>query len=344
MLLKDGFLDKTEKTRIDYIDIFRSFGIILMVMGHVGFGEVFDLFIHAFHMPMFFWISGYLFRHKSKEEMPFGAFLIKKAKSLLLPYAVFGAGHYLFYVVKNILTHESVDIAPLVHLLSVNTNGLPICGALWFLTSLFFTDILFFLLDRYIVNGKLKATVVIVVALIGNYASTVFPFTLPLALGPSFVGLGLYYIGYQFKIHQENKAVSVLMDLSWTFTIILGVITTILIFLNGHVNMRTEEYSIVALFWVNSILSIIVGINISKLIYGYIQNRFLGSWLTGIGKNSIIYVCLNQIVIALLRKVILMLVPVKYLSTILLLIASLLALYVISRIFENPKLKLLIGR
>lgn len=33
----------------------------MMVMGHVGFGNKFDLWIHAFHMPMWFIISGYFF-------------------------------------------------------------------------------------------------------------------------------------------------------------------------------------------------------------------------------------------------------------------------------------------
>ena len=71
--------DSTQNTRIDYIDIFRSFGIILMVMGHIGYGKAFDLFIHAFHMPMFFWISGYLFSYKAKEEI---SFISKKALSI----------------------------------------------------------------------------------------------------------------------------------------------------------------------------------------------------------------------------------------------------------------------
>lgn len=48
--------------RLDYIDIFRALGIILMVMGHIGFGSKFDKFIHAFHMPMFFWISGFFIK------------------------------------------------------------------------------------------------------------------------------------------------------------------------------------------------------------------------------------------------------------------------------------------
>lgn len=48
--------------RLDYVDAFRGLGIIAMVMGHIGFGEIFDHFIHAFHMPMFFFISGFFYR------------------------------------------------------------------------------------------------------------------------------------------------------------------------------------------------------------------------------------------------------------------------------------------
>lgn len=42
------------KKRIAYIDILRGIGILLMVMGHVGFGSRFSHYIHAFHMPLFF--------------------------------------------------------------------------------------------------------------------------------------------------------------------------------------------------------------------------------------------------------------------------------------------------
>lgn len=43
--------------RIAYIDYFRCAGIVLMIMGHIGFGGRFDTLIHAFHMPMFFLCS-----------------------------------------------------------------------------------------------------------------------------------------------------------------------------------------------------------------------------------------------------------------------------------------------
>ena len=52
------------KDRLDYVDLFRGIGILLMIMGHVGFGAHFDKFIYAFHVPMFFVISGFLYSDK----------------------------------------------------------------------------------------------------------------------------------------------------------------------------------------------------------------------------------------------------------------------------------------
>ena len=55
---------KDENLRIEYIDLFRGIGILLMIMGHIEFAPRFDHFIHAFHMPMFFFVSGYFFNGK----------------------------------------------------------------------------------------------------------------------------------------------------------------------------------------------------------------------------------------------------------------------------------------
>ena len=48
--------------RLDYVDTLKGIGILLMLMGHVPFGANFDYYIHAFHMPLFFFISGFLIK------------------------------------------------------------------------------------------------------------------------------------------------------------------------------------------------------------------------------------------------------------------------------------------
>lgn len=52
------------KKRIISIDLIRGAAIVMMVMGHVGFGNSFAHWINGFHMPIFFFISGYFFMRK----------------------------------------------------------------------------------------------------------------------------------------------------------------------------------------------------------------------------------------------------------------------------------------
>ena len=94
------------KSRMDYIDIYRAFGIILMVMGHIGFGGKFDKFIHAFHMPMFFFISGFFYKEKCLDIKKYA---VDKAKKLLTPYFVFGGGVLLPLVPEQWLFSRTVD-------------------------------------------------------------------------------------------------------------------------------------------------------------------------------------------------------------------------------------------
>ena len=48
-----------------WIDVLRALGIILVVLGHVSKEPNTVIFIYAFHMPLFFLLSGFLFnRHR----------------------------------------------------------------------------------------------------------------------------------------------------------------------------------------------------------------------------------------------------------------------------------------
>lgn len=82
------------KERIEYIDFFRGVGITLMVMGHMafgglqGFGDLVEKYIHSFHMPMFFIISGYFYQKKAN----WISFVKGKMRTIMLPYIAFGGG------------------------------------------------------------------------------------------------------------------------------------------------------------------------------------------------------------------------------------------------------------
>ncbi len=327
--------------RIEYLDIFRSFGIILMIMGHIGYGKNFGHFIHAFHMPMFFFVSGFLYKKNTKELFSLAEYSKKKAKSLLVPYIIFGLFHYCIW-----LTTHDFSLEPLFHLIFVNTFDLPIAGGLWFLTALFITEILFFVIDKYIQNMPIKILIIVAVALLGNITEVILPVTFPYAIGCSFVGLGLYYIGYiieQFERKIESIGNSVI-ELPLKYNIILSIVTTFFIFMNGYINMRMGYYANIFLFWLNALFSIVVGLNFAKLFYDKIKGTAISKWLMSIGKNSIIYVCLNEIVLLSLDKIL----EKMHLSWIFyklaMLCITLFILLLISEVILKSKLKVVIGK
>ncbi len=71
--------------RIEYFDIARGIGILLVVLGHNDFGALSSFFhrvIYSFHVPLFFFLSGY-FLHTS---IPFLEFFKKRFHSVLKPF------------------------------------------------------------------------------------------------------------------------------------------------------------------------------------------------------------------------------------------------------------------
>lgn len=331
-------------TRLDYMDIFRGLGIILMIMGHIGFGDTFDYFIHAFHMPMFFFVSGFFFSGKSPDKLKTIDYIKEKCKALIVPYCFFGLFHF---VILCMTQRTGEEWKTLAHLFFINTTSLPIAGALWFLTAIFFTNVIYFLLDRYISDNRLKAVLVIILSLFGNFAPKLLPFRLPYALDVSFVGIGLFHIAYILKQHMENKYIEKMFKLNKAIWFISAVLITALIFVNGYVNMRTGLYAIILLFWINAIGACIVGINLSEYLAEIkINGRTLAifSVIKRIGKNSIVYLCLNQIVLIWIRNIIEPLgIPRGFLQ-IAILILGLIVLYGCDLLINGTKLRVVIGK
>jgi acyltransferase len=79
------------------IDWLRAIGIILVVYGHSLGGPVsFVDVVYAFHMPLFFFLSGFVLK-PAKAALGFLAFVKQLSKSILVPYLVFGIFGYLVW-------------------------------------------------------------------------------------------------------------------------------------------------------------------------------------------------------------------------------------------------------
>lgn len=122
--------------RIEYIDIAKGLGMILVVIGHCINGKTFSgTWINSFHMPLFFILSGLCF---SEKKYPvFLPFLKKRVKTLLLPCIYFS----ILVTSLSTLTHGKFTFQRLID------QTLP--GALWFVFILFLTEILYYFIQKH---------------------------------------------------------------------------------------------------------------------------------------------------------------------------------------------------
>lgn len=154
--------DSSLTNRVEVIDALKGIGILLMVLGHMHFSVIFNHYIFAFHMPLFFLISGYLY----KRPQTMLKTIIRKAKRLLIPYFSFGIGYWILWLIANGKKTEN-PFYPLWALLFHGIDGLAIESALWFLPTLFVTYMLFAVINRQSIHIACKATLIASLTLIG---------------------------------------------------------------------------------------------------------------------------------------------------------------------------------
>ncbi|GLB48667.1 acyltransferase family protein [Neptunitalea lumnitzerae] len=187
--------------RIHHIDVLKGIAIFLVVFGHTIRQTESLVFIYSFHMPLFFIISGLFFNEKKFQN--FGDVIIKKARTLLLPYVTFYVLGYLywFFVEKNV--RPGLDLPfynPLVAFLYGSDIGefKSVNGILWFLPALFAAESILYLLLQLnkrilIIIGLIFS---LVVAAVLSYIKTLH---LPFCLGASFVAVFFMGVGYYGK-------------------------------------------------------------------------------------------------------------------------------------------------
>lgn len=94
--------------RNETVDLIKGFLIILVMLGHIIQGGMQESlvrsFIYIFHMPLFFFVSGYLVDYRALSETAVRKFLGKYMLNVFIPWAIAVTAYYL--VVMKIHTME----------------------------------------------------------------------------------------------------------------------------------------------------------------------------------------------------------------------------------------------
>jgi hypothetical protein len=189
------------RQRIAYIDFMKCLCIMLIVMYHINH-DFFNYLapnlnnaLQAFRLPMYYFISGIFF----KLYEGFADFTRRKVNNILVPFVFFIILNFVMRCVEALLRlmigADPIDIDPVILVEPFYLRYWQWTTPLWFLLSLFWVNLLFYAIHRWI--KPLWALLLVTVALsAAGYALEANKIQLPLMMDTSLVALPYFVLGW----------------------------------------------------------------------------------------------------------------------------------------------------
>lgn len=305
-------MSSSKSGRIAFIDIAKAIGIIIVLINHAELSlGVLTYLGGMFYMPLFFVISGYTYKYKNES---LGAFVLKKAKRLLVPYLIYQLVLTGLFGIKDLLAgliqHSGFNIVPylnsLIGVLYSRNSLYPeyiadgnvyffkaLNAPLWFLTGLFISLILYRSVEVVSIKAgkKFLNAGVIICVIIGELLSLTCPVLLPWSIDTAFISVGFIHIGRLMRDRETCEKVYS----SPKLIIFISSLFVVLSYINGNVNMSVREYGRSGIVYViigslGSLLCILTAMFIEKYL------KHTANLLSQIGKNTIGILALHLLV------------------------------------------------
>lgn len=218
-----------DQGRARWIDAAKGLGIALIVFGHIFSTvtppRVYE-YIYAFHVPLFFFLSGVTLRPGSDT---LNAVVGKKVRTLLVPYLWYSLLGYGFYLAGYLFAQQrGMHIAQFDHGLWAPLAGIfygtigegrLINGPLWFIAALFCTYLLGYLINTHIRAVAAQWMAVAALASIGfGLAGNV---ALPFSGVPALIALLFFQAGYRMPVEAWWQASSKGSRWAWMVGLLL---------------------------------------------------------------------------------------------------------------------------
>lgn len=274
--------------RIEWVDYSKAIGIFLIVLGHTQISNSIKGYFYSFHVPIFFFLSGYLFTIKNKNLKDQ---LEKKIFKIYVPYSIFYLSIYLLFIIKNLIKNENINyFKPLLGMVySRPEYMLDMTGQLWFLTCLLLVELIGYIIITNISNDKLILFIAIIFSSFGYLYGLFFnEIKLPWSLDVAFVSVIFYISGYLYKKYESsNKKMNVPTVITIFF---INIVCTVY---NGKIDMFDSKYGNYILFLIGAFTGICLCIYVSKLIKDVKIMQY-------VGQNSIVILIYHGLIFRLI--------------------------------------------
>lgn len=244
-------------TRINHIDIARGIAILLVVLGHCfqSSDVALNRVILSFHMPLFFFLSGVFAKPETVKTILGGA--IMKAKRLLIPQITLSIT---IILLKGLIWLSEGKCLTDFDFLA--------CFGFWFLPVLFLCSIYYMavsaILDLHKVRFQVATTIIAftiaIIVVMNDVTTNITPIDW---LIKSVVAMPFYFCGSFFK-EKVLKVDDKQRRTNCFFVLLLLPIIVMLSQINTPVRMYENEYGSLPLFFLTSVLGIILVMELSK--------------------------------------------------------------------------------
>ena len=273
--------------RLVWLDDAKTIGIFLVILAHTQIWSSVTDWISVFRMPLFFFMSGFLFSFQRNPDRK--VFIRKRFYQIVIPYILINIITYLFWLLVS--RHYGVSVgeedivwySPITSMLLCNGKEMVHNIPLWFLLCLFIVEVIYYILFKRLSQDQ-RLALTAGFALLGYINYKFIPFILPFSLGTAFVGMIFYSVGYEVSKHIENCHVSSV----WKVILLLASTALVTYFsvFNERVYLYCNHYGNYLVFLLAAFCGIIMM---------YLFTSLLAKWL---GQQHIIeYISKNTLTI-----------------------------------------------
>lgn len=282
------------------IDILKGIGILLVILGHIQnyIPKNLLIYIYSFHMPLFFYISGFLYKEEYEKNLSIKEYAKKRFKQLIYPYITLSLINLIWLIIKE---HSIEQIIKFI--LSFGYSNYIFdknyVGAVWFLLCLFNVEMIYFIISK---KFKIKRQIIIIILyIIGIIFSKFMIYRLPFWLDIALFGILFYHLGFMIKNRKEYNYTLI----KKTFLLIIFIIVSIIgIVLNykycysekflGRIDMLYLHFGNIFYFTITAISGIFTWHLVSNIIK---ENNIL-EWF---GRNTLIIMGIHIIILQVLE-------------------------------------------
>jgi fucose 4-O-acetylase-like acetyltransferase len=275
----------------------KGIGILLVILGHLNeYQPLWDgavhTWIYSFHMPLFFFLSGYVFTSKYE----FGNFFEKKFESIVVPYFSLGLVIIIFYLCFNHFQGnlDSFTTFYLIVPLLLNLLIQRRFWDLWYISCLFVLELVFYVLVKKLPNLKYVFGVAVSMLTVGLLYYHFGRTALPWNIDAVFTSIIFFFVGYWFKLYYQiirskmNRIKVILLFLLMCIINILFAFLNVKISGNG-LQMYASTYGFPPFMLLSSFSGIICVVIISHFTVRQSRNRICIRAINYIGRNSLLY-------------------------------------------------------